>query len=153
MTFHSSTTGSWIDAGLESPSITEPRLYTAMEQRLFPDADALDRRRRIDVSGDIAGFDDRQRWHDRHLPGATAFARISAAELDEIWHSIAMFLRVGDVIRLQWRADNMSDSLIDPELHRDDLSIAVHRGRRRWLFLLDVQVRPGPARMITRTQT
>jgi hypothetical protein len=36
-------------------------------------------------------------------------------------------------------------------LHRDELSIVVRRGRHRWTFLLDVQVRPGPARMITRT--
>jgi hypothetical protein len=141
---------SWIDAGLESASRAEPRIYTAMEQRLFPDADALDRRRRIEVAGDIAGFDDQQRWHERCLPHATAFTTIDAAGFDEVWYSVAAFLRVGDAIRLHWRADNMTDALIDPELHRDDLSIAVHRGRRRWLFLLDVQVRPGPARMITR---
>jgi hypothetical protein len=151
--FRSSLSGSWIDAGLESRSVAEPRIYTATEQRLFPDADAVDRRRHIVVAGDIAGFDDQQRWHDRYLPGATAFASINAAEFDEVWHSIATFLRVGDAIRMHWRADNMTDSLIDPELHRDDLSIAVHRGRRRWLFLLDVQVRPGPMRMITRMPT
>ncbi|GAA0898334.1 hypothetical protein [Virgisporangium aurantiacum] len=141
----------WIEADLFPPSVAEPRIYTATEQRLFPEADASDRRRRIAVGADIAGFDDQQRWHDRHLPGTTAYALISPARLDEVWRSIAAFVRVGDVLRLYWRADNTIDWLEDPRLHRDELSIAVHRGRRRWMFLLDVQIRPEPVRMITRT--
>jgi hypothetical protein len=65
--------------------------------------------------------------------------------------SVAAFLRVGDVIGLHWRADNNSDQLAELGLHRDELSIVVRRGRRTWTFLLDVQVRRGPARMISRT--
>ena len=151
--FRSGDGSSWIDAGLFSAPAGTPRVYTATEQRLFPDADALDRRRRIPVVGDIAGFDERQRWHEHHLPTATAYATIGAARLDEVWRSISAFVRVGDMVRLHWRADNTSDGLVDPEWHRDELSIGIHRGRRRWMFLLDVQIRPDPARMITRTPT
>jgi hypothetical protein len=141
----------WISADLSPPSVTELRVYTATEQRLFPEADGTDRRRRIGVAADIVGFDAHQRWHEHHLPGATACAWISRARLDEVWRSIAAFLRVGDVLRLHWRADNTIDWLDDPRLHRDELSVAVHRGRRRWMFLLDVQIRREPVRMITRT--
>ena len=153
VTFHSTGHGSWIHAGLSAPATGEPRIYTAMEQRLFPDADCSGRWRRIAVDADIAGFDDQRRWHERHLPGAAAFTIVDTAGVNEVWRSIAVFLRVGDVIRLRWRADNTVDRLADPGWHRDELSIGVHRGRRRWLFLLDVQVRPGPARMITRAAT
>lgn len=151
VTFDTREHGSWVYADLFAPLTGEPRIYTASEQRLFPDADGLDRRRRIAVAADVAGFDDQQHWHEHHLPGAAAFTSISPAGLDEVWRSIAAFLRVGDVVRLHWRAGNTTDSFVDPELHRDELSIVVHRGRRRWVFLLDVQVRPGPARMITCT--
>jgi hypothetical protein len=142
----------WIHASLTAPAFGEPRIYTATEQRLFPDADNLDRRRRIAVAADIVGYDEQRRWHERHLPGAAAFAMIGAARFDDVWRSVAAFLRIGDVIGLHWRADNNTDRLTELGLHRDELSIAVNRGKRRWMFLLDVQVRPGPARMITRAR-
>lgn len=148
VTMHTSSTQSWIDAGLTSSAAGEPRIYTAKEQQLFPDADTLDRRRRIPVEGHIAGFDEHRRWHDRHLPGA-GLTRLESARLNEVWRSITAFLRAGDVLRLQWHADNTTDQLVDRAVHRDEVSIGVCRGRRRWTFLLDVQIRPGPARMIT----
>jgi hypothetical protein len=150
VSFHTTGDGvADIHACLSSAAFCQPRIYTARQQRLYPDADQRDRRRRIVVAAGICGYDATRRWHEHHLPGATAFTLIDAAQLDEVWRSVAAFLRVGDVIRLHWRADNPADALRDPELHRDELRIAVRRGARRWMFLLDVQVRPGPVRMIS----
>jgi hypothetical protein len=149
VTFHTSDARACIDACLSSAAFTEPRLYTARQQRLFPDGDRLDRRRRITVAADIAGFDTGHRWHEHHLPGAAALAVIDAGGLHEVWRSITSLLRPDDVLRLHWRADATTDALPDPHLHRDELRLSVTRGPRQWMFLLDVQVRPEPARMIT----
>ena len=151
VSFHTTGDGvARIHACLSSAAFGQPRIYTARQQRLLPDADHRDRRRRIEVAADIAGFDAQRRWHEHHLPGATALTIIDAAQLDEVWRSVATFLRPGDMLRLHWRADSPTDALSDPDLHRDELCIAVTRGARRWMFLLDVQVRPDPVRMITR---
>src|SRR6266545_3333956 len=129
--FHTTSDGvAYIDACLSSAGFGEPRIYTARQQRLFPDADRHDRRRRIEVAADIAGFGTQRRWHQHHLPGATAFTLVDTAQLDEVWRSVAAFLRVGDVIRLHWRADNRADAL-------------------HAMFLLDVQIRSDPVRMVT----
>jgi hypothetical protein len=151
VTFHTSAAGACIDACLSSAAFAEPRLYTTRQQRLFPDGDRLDRRRRITVAADIAGFDTDHRWHEHHLPGATALAVIDAGGLHEVWRSITSLLRPDDVLRLHWRADATTDALPDPHLHlhRDELRLSVTRGPRQWMFLLDVQVRLEPARMIT----
>jgi hypothetical protein len=150
VSFHTVDGEAYIHACLSGAVLGQPRVYTPRQQRLFPDAQRRDRRRRIEVAADIAGFDAQRRWHEHHLPGATAFTIIDAAQLDEVWRSLAAFLRVGDVIGLHWRADNPADVLRDPALHRDELRLAVRRGARWWMFLLDVQVRRDPARMITR---
>jgi len=127
----------------------DQRIYTAKQQQLFPDAVYRYRRRLIEVAATIAGFDTDRRWHEHHLPGATAFAVIGGAPFDEVWRSVAAFLRVGDVLRLRWRADNNTDQLIARGLHRDELHVLVRRGKRVWTFLLDVAVRPSDARMVT----
>ena len=101
------------------------------------------------MGGNIAGFDQARRWYEHQLPTATASTTIPAAHLHVVWRSIATLLRPGDVISLHWRADDRSDTLPDPALHRDELRLGVARGTRGWLFLLDVQVRPEPNRMIT----
>lgn len=143
--------------GLIDASLTalagEPRIYTATEQRLFPDTDGLARRRRIAVAADIAGFDNQRRWHDHHLPGATATTVFGCAQLHEVWRSVAAFLRVGDIVRLRWHASTNTgtdtDRLTAGGLHRDELHIEVRRGRRTWTFLLAVTVGPSNLRMVT----
>ena len=150
VTFHTSDTGGFIDASISSAAFATPRIYTRRQQQLFPDGDRLDRRRRITVGGDIAGFDQARRWHEHHLPAATATTTVHAAHLHEVWRSITALLRPADVIELRWRADDRTDPLSDPVLHRDELRLGVTRGSRGWLFLLDVRVRPEPARMVTR---
>jgi hypothetical protein len=141
-----------IDASLTTLAGGEPRIYTATQQRLFPDPVGHHRRRRIEVAADIAGFDLSRRWHDHQLPGATASASISAAQFHDVWRSVAAFLRVGDVMRLRWQADHNTDQLIAWGLHRDDLHIEVRRGRRLWTFLLDVTVRPQATRAVVTHQ-
>jgi hypothetical protein len=86
VSFHTGDTSTWTDASLTPPG---ERIYTAAEHRLFPDAEGLGRRRRIEVAADIVGYDDQRRWHERHLPGACAFAMIGAARFDDVWRSVA----------------------------------------------------------------
>ena len=81
--------------------------------------------------------------------GAVACTTIQPARLDEVWCSIAGLLRVGDLLRLRWRAGDTIDALTGAGLYRDELRIAVQRGQREWVFLLDVAVRTTGARTIT----
>jgi hypothetical protein len=152
VSFHYDNRQGYIHAGLTTWPFAEPRIYTATQQRLFPEADNVDRRRRIDVDASIVGFDEHRLWHERNLPGATAYHMIHTARLDEVWRSIAAFLRVGDTLTLLWRADNATDVLAAAGLHRDELRISVLRGSRRFEFLLDVSVTTSNARMITQTR-
>jgi hypothetical protein len=149
VTFHAHDGAGSIDATLTTLAGDPPRVYTAKEQQLFPDAAGHGRHRRIDVAADIAGFDHQHRWHDRRLPNATAHTLIGGAQLDDVWRSIAAFLRVGDVLRLRWLADTTTNHLDSVDLHRDDLRVEVCRGTRLWTFLLHVAVRPGPDRIVT----
>lgn len=140
-----------IDATLTTWAYPAPRIFTATQQRLFPDAHHTDRRRRIQVGVTIVGFDSDRRWHEHALPGACASAMIHAAGLDDVWGSIAGFIRVGDVMTLHWRADNNNQVLIDAGLHRDELRIGIRRGRRSWTFLVAVATGPDDTtRMISR---
>lgn len=52
VSFHTGDTSTWIDASLTAAD--EGRIYTAKEQRLFPDAEGLGRRRRIEVAADTS---------------------------------------------------------------------------------------------------
>jgi hypothetical protein len=142
-----------IDARLTGLAGDDPRIYTAKQQHLFPDPVGQDRRRRIEVAADIAGFDPERRWHDHQLPGATASTSIGGAQFHEVWRSVVAFLRVGDIVRLRWHAGTNTgtgtDQLTARGLYRDELLIEVRRGKRLWTFLLDVSVRSPDARMVT----
>jgi len=137
----------YIDACLTDSSGDQPRIYTAKQQQLFPDPVGRGRRRRIEVAADIAGYDQQHRWHDHRLPGATAHAHIGG--FDELWRTAAALLRVGDIVRLHWWADNNTDQLIALGLHRDELSFVVRRGKQVSMFLLEVAIRPQATRMVT----
>lgn len=137
-----------VDAYLTSLAGDEARVFTAKEQQLFPDPVGRDRRRRIEVAADIAGFDRDRRWHDHQLPGATASTVIAGADFHDVWRSAAAFLRVGDVLRLRWHAGNNTDQLTVRGLFRDELHLEVRRGKRLWTFLLDMSVRPSAARTV-----
>ena len=149
VSLHTTTAGGVIHADLSALNGDEPRIYTAKQQHLFPDAVERDRRRNIDVAADITGYDTQRRWHEHHLPGATAHTTLTRAHLNDAWRTITAFLRVGDILRLRWHCDNRSDDLTRFGLHRDDLAIVLNRGSRTWTFQLHVVVRPQHHRMIT----
>jgi hypothetical protein len=151
VTFHASNGVGFIDASLTALAGDPPRVYTAKQQQLFPDTAGYGRYRRIEVAADIAGYDSRRVWHDHRLPHATAVLLLGGAQLDELWRSVAAFLRVGDVLRLRWLADTTTNDLGGVGLHRDDLRVEVRRGKRLWTFLLHVAVRPPQARTVTTT--
>ena len=150
VSFHVENGHGHLDALLTTWPFAEPRIYTPKEQRLFPDGDTVDRRRRIEVDATIVGFDEHRQWHERSLPGTNACHTIHPARLDEVWRSVAAFLRVGDVIAVHWRADANTDHLTAAGLHRDELRIGVRRGKRRFEFLLAVSVSTPNTRMVTR---
>jgi hypothetical protein len=139
-----------VDARLTTWPFTAPRIYTTTEQRLFPDAENVDRQRHVPVDADVAGFDEHRAWHERDLPGIAASVAIPNARLDDVWRSITQFLKAGDVLRLRWRADNNTDQLTHLGLHRDELRVGVLRGPQTWEFLLAVSVADTTHRMVLR---
>lgn len=126
------------------------RIYTASQQRAFPDADGYRRHRLITLDADIAGFDATGHWHEHDLSAAATLV-IEHAALHEVWQTLTAFLRTGDVPRLRFRADSVQDRLAGTGLHRDELHLLVHRGRRPWTLLLEVAVRSADTRMVSPT--
>lgn len=131
-----------LDALLTTWAHPQPRIFTTAEQRLFPDTEHTDRRRRIPVIAAVVGFDDDRRWHERGLPAATAFHMIHAARLDDVWCSITAFLRARDLLTLHWRADNNNQHLRQAGLHRDELRLHLRRAKRHWTFLIEAGAGP-----------
>jgi hypothetical protein len=150
VSFHHHQGQGYIHADLTTWPPPEPRTYTPRQQRLFPDPDGVDQRRRIEVDTFIVGFDHTRRWHwhERTLPGASAVHIVHSARLDEAWRSIAAFPRAGDVITLHWQADNNTGHVAAAGPHRDEPRPGVVRGRRRWQFLVDVDVATQNGRMV-----
>jgi hypothetical protein len=124
------------------------RIYTAAQQRAFPDAAGHARHRLITVDADIAGFDPAGHWHEHDLPAAAGLV-IEHAALHDVWPTLAPALHVGDVLRLRFRADRTPDFPLGAGWHRDELYLLVGRGRHRWTFLLEVTVRCTEQRMVT----
>jgi hypothetical protein len=124
------------------------RIYTAAQQRAFPDAAGQSRHRLLTVDADIAGFDPAGHWHEHDLPAA-AHLVIEHAALHDVWLTLAAILHVGDVLRLRFRADSTHDLQISDGRHRDEVYLLVDRGRRQWTFLLEVTVRRAEQRMVT----
>jgi hypothetical protein len=151
VTFQASNGVGVIDAWLTTVVGDPLRVYTAKQQQLFPVTAGHGRHRRIEVAADIAGYDSRRVWHDHWLPHTAAVWPLGGAQLEELWRSVAAFLRVGDVLRLRWLADTTISQLASVGLHRDDLCVEVRRGKRLWTFLLHVAVRPQQDRIVTTT--
>jgi hypothetical protein len=124
------------------------RIYTASQQRAFPDAAGYRRHRLITVDAGIAGFDTTGRWHEHDLPAAATLV-IEHAALHDVWQTVTAFLHVGDVLQLRFRADSGHDPLTGTCLHRDELHLLVGRGRHQFTFLTEVTVRPAETRMVT----
>lgn len=134
----------------------EPRVYTAAQQRTFPQADGNDRSREMEADSDIAGYgdDDGLEW-SASIGNAkpAAFHMIHNSDHSLTWQTIVKLLRPGDEITLRWRAGNNNGYLREAGLHADDLYLRVRRGdtAREMEFLIARSVcRDNSARMVKR---
>ena len=123
-------------------------VFTAREQRLYPDPDGRERLREIGADYALASAE---------RPGAlaatqwAAFYMIGMAQYVPSWQTIAALLRTGDVLQLAWLADNNSDNIRDAGLHADELRLHVMRSGRVMTFQIAHSVTPdNSARMIHR---
>jgi hypothetical protein len=136
-------------------------IYTAREQRLFPNARdfAWSRFREIEAEfaahgyGEGSGISWSTGWGEG-APGLAAYTSISGTDYaDGTWPTVANALRVGDTLTLSWVADNNSDVIRDAGLHTDRLTLCVTRGEGGKRYAFHVREQTGPdnsARMIRR---
>jgi hypothetical protein len=120
--------------------LAEPRIYTAREQRLFPNADGRDRTREIHTDGVLHGYADNAQWRGDDF--SSAFEMINSSQYDHIWQTIVTCLRVGDRITLDFSGDRYTNGYVSKAgLHADALMLRVARDKGRELvFLVDVSV-------------
>src|SRR3954466_11095428 len=102
----------------------DPRIFTASEQRLFPQTGigAHDRSRIIPVTSGASGFganDDESGWRGIDRPNLSCFYMIHTAQFSAPWRTITRLLRAGDRLTLSWLADNNTDIVRDAGLHID----------------------------------
>lgn len=123
-------------------------VFTAREQRLFPVADDSERFREITVDHTAYGYEPGWRGATDYL---VAFHMIHTAEYRETWRTVVELIRAGDRVRLDWVADNNSTTLVEHELHADELRLHIARGERKMIFHIATSVTPdNSARMIRR---
>lgn len=122
---------------------SEPRIWSAREQRLFNEADRSGDRERtimparssVRAYGQVIG--------DR----AVAFHSVSPAR--DTWQTIVGLLRKGDTLWVEWVADNNNQNHEAVNFHSDELILHVLRGDRGFAFKVAVSVGPhNTARMI-----
>ena len=136
--------GGWSDS---------PRVFTAAEQRLFPQTDSPlgGRRRVIVVDSAISGYTTPDASLASYGPGASAFEMIHSAKYSDTWLTIAALIRVGDYVRLRFNADGHSNEITQKAgLHVDTASVEIVRPNKRPL-VFHVATRVGydnSARMI-----
>lgn len=93
--------------------------------------------------------------HGQGVASASCFEMIYNYHGPEcLWESIASILKVGDVLSLEWFADN-NNGYIDraltsgEKIHRDELYIRIRRGEKKLRFHLATSICPNnTARMI-----
>lgn len=144
---------STLEASLDRGWADSPRIFTASEQRLYPEVDGPlgGRRRTIEVTGSISGYTaDTSRA--RFGPEASAFEMIHTAQYSETWRTIASLIRVGDQVRLCFNADGHSNEITRKAgLHVDTASIEITRQSAKRPLVFQVSTRVGydnSARMV-----
>ncbi len=151
VTFHHYKGTSYIRLHTDKAFSDDTPIYTAREQRLFPQTDVgRDRSRQIDTGHQIYGYKiDAGVWDDTSDPGCSAFYmfHFHSPEL----RTIADLLRAGDVLTLNWSADNNNDNHSEAGFHCDKLRLTVTRGDKVMTFYIASQGGPdNSARMISR---
>lgn len=147
VSFHHRQDETYLVASLRS--LSEPRVYTAAEQRLFPNTDlGGDRTRRIDVSGRVQAYD--RSTVRRAVDGGSAFAMVHSGQYNDVWRTITSLLKAGDDLHLDFTGDKFANQYSRTAgLHLDVLSLVVRRGPTRLVFTLDVAACPdNTARMV-----
>ena len=77
------------------------------------------------------------------------FYYLGCAEFHEEWQTISHLLKVGDILAVEWMADNNTDVHRKHELHADEVKLEVCRNEKRMLFSIGYQVGyDNSARMI-----
>lgn len=166
VTFHYFRGAGVIRAHLRGGYSNPPRIYTAREQRMFPNTDSYsaDRMREISVqtvlSGYASGGETAWRMTDSgssHTGGAdsnpAAFHMEHSGQYSPTWQTIARAIHSGDRIRLTWTADNNNETFRLASLHADELHLIIMRAdaKPHATFLVDHSVTPdNSARMIQR---
>jgi hypothetical protein len=79
-----------------------------------------------------------------------AFEMIHSPSYCEEWQTICACLKAGDILSLEWIADNQSGYLVEAGLHRDHLKLIVNRkDKQRLVFCVRESVcQNNSARMI-----
>lgn len=144
-----------IVARLEKPFSDVNRIYTAREQRLFPETDESWRMRTILVDTSMYGYTDdgSTNWSiaNGDHPTATGYASITAPRSALEWHTTVSMLKEGDILTLSWIADNNSETIRQARLHVDRVSLYVKRGDKKLQFHLQTAITyDNSARMIKR---
>lgn len=144
-----------IEASLDRRLSDEPRIYTAVEQRLYPDPSqgSAERTRFIPVHGSLASYErDSLRRGDE---GDTGFWMTSSAQYNDVWRTIASLLRPGDDITVAFVGDAASNGYVkDAHLHADVVRLHVTRkgAQRPLVFEVDTSIcADNTARMVRKS--
>lgn len=143
-----------LEFGADAGWADNPRIFTASEQRLFPQADGPlgGRRRVVQVEGAIGGYRTSDASRVSYGPNSSAFEMIHSAKYSDVWGTIASLLRAGDQVRLRFNADGHSNEITQKAgLHVDTVSIEIVRKGGNRALVLQVATRVGydnSARMI-----
>lgn len=154
VSFHVNDGAAYLMAGLNERYSSEPRIYSAKEQRVFPASrDYSTERNRKVMCG--LGFRVQNFHPSRPLYDGTVryacFSYEMFAQSSGEWRTIARAMRPGDQVRLDWMAGNDSPVMNDAGYHRDELRLilAGPDGKNVRTFLVDVYVGPdNTARMV-----
>lgn len=135
----------------------QPRIYTAREQRLYPQQDG-DRTRELRVASSMSGYAEEGfgMWRGQDFPNATGFHMIHSPRYNDEWQTVVSLLRTDDVLTMVWSADNNTGTARDFGLHIDELRLRIDRNGgapaekgSTLTFLLTVSMcRDNSARMI-----
>ncbi len=149
LSFHHNDGDSYIRLYLRSSYSGGMRVFTARQQRLFPDtqaAGAHDRARVIGCDSGVSGYDEPVNHEN-----AACFLAKSAS--GEPWRTAVGLVRVGDRLKLRWVAGNNNHYLDNAGLFMDELYLVARRGQRElWFALARTVCADNTARMIRRVR-
>jgi hypothetical protein len=136
VTFHYFRGAGVIRTHLRGGYAPDKRIFTARQQRMFPNTDSYsaDREREIPVITSMHGYTDGgvTGWRlDKDASPSdcnpSAFHMEHSGQYSPTWLTIANLIHAGDVLHLVWTADNNTGYITENGLHADELTIRVGR--------------------------